>query len=392
MVIVANKMKIGVVILNYNSAKDTEKCIEFLQKQKFDKEHGVGSREQGFKMRNEEPKVFEPLAIKLGVNNSCDKREQLSLLELPSEARIKNEVNNDMLYIIVVDNASNEQFFLTSEAQSHLCQSVEQCSKQGLERVHQKKEEKYQRNLCNLWEKKQIEVIYSTENRGYSAGNNIGLRRAVELGCEYVLVVNPDMELVDPHYIEKLVAVMQADEDVVVAATDIVTPEGIHQNPMLADGNWRSSFGWVTSLLRPQKRAEAYDFIGDYAKSGYCAKVSGCCLMLRCSFLQEIGYFDEYPFLYCEEAILASQVARAGKKMYYLADTQAIHRHVKSEKGDPVKRFRHWQRSRIYFYKRYSNDSWLGRQISIFSMRMYVFCFTMYKKVTNIRRQKDIRT
>ena len=30
----------------------------------------------------------------LGMRNSCDKREQLSLLELPSEARIKNEVNN----------------------------------------------------------------------------------------------------------------------------------------------------------------------------------------------------------------------------------------------------------------------------------------------------------
>ena len=363
-------MKIGVVILNYNSAKDTEKCIEFLLLQKFDKEHGVGSREHGFKMRNEE----------LGVNNSCDKREQLSLLELTSEARIKNEVNNDMLHVIVVDNASTEPLQLTDNRQ------------QATDNILSPKAQRpsVQRSIDNrLWS---LEVIYAEENRGYSAGNNIGLRRAVELGCEYVLVVNPDMELVDPHYIEKLVAVMQADEDVVVAVTDIVTPEGIHQNPMLADGNWRSSFGWVTSLLRPQKRAEAYDFIGDYAKSGYCAKVSGCCLMLRCSFLQEIGYFDEYPFLYCEEAILASQVARAGKKMYYLADTQAIHRHVKSEKGDPVKRFRHWQRSRIYFYKRYSNDSWLGRQISIFSMRMYVFCFTMYKKVTNIRRQKDIRT
>ena len=225
-----------------------------------------------------------------------------------------------------------------------------------------------------------IELICAEENRGYSAGNNIGLRRAVELGCEYALVVNPDMEIVDPYYVEKLMAVMQADEDVVVAATDIVTPEGVHQNPMLADGNWRTSFGWVTSLLRPQKRVEAYDFIGDYAVSGYCAKVSGCCLMLRCSFLQEIGYFDEYPFLYCEEAILASQVARAGKRMYYLADTQAVHRHIKSEKGDPVKRFKHWQRSRIYFYKKYSSDSWFGRQISILSMRMYVLAYTVYKR------------
>ena len=324
-------MKIGVVILNYNSAKDTAKCVEFLSLQKFDKEHGVGSREQEFKV-------------------SCE--------QTPFGQALVPLKQGDNIHIIVVDNSdreqgvgSREQLFLTSEAQSHLLA------------------------------KKQIEFIRAEENRGYSAGNNIGLRRAVELGCEYALVVNPDMEIVDPYYIEKLVAVMQADEDVVVAATDIVTPEGIHQNPMLPDGNWRSSFGWVTSLLRPQKRVEAYDFIGDYAVSGYCAKVSGCCLMLRCSFLQEIGYFDEYPFLYCEEAILASQVAQAGKRMYYLADTQAVHRHIKSEKGDPVKRFKHWQRSRIYFYKKCSSDSWLGRQISILSMRMYVLAFVLYKKL-----------
>ena len=360
MSVATDKMKIGVVILNYNSAKDTAKCVEFLSLQKFDKEHGVGSREQEFKV-------------------SCE--------QTPFGQALVPLKQGDNIHIIVVDNSdreqgvgSREQLFLTSEVQSYLCQSVEQCSKQGLERAHQKKEEKNQKDLCNLWEKKQIEFIQAQENRGYSAGNNIGLRRAVELGCEYVLVVNPDMEIVDPYYVEKLVAVMQVDEDVVVAATDIVTPEGMHQNPMLPDGNWRTSFGWMTSLLRPQKRAEAYDFIGDYAVSGYCAKVSGCCLMLRCSFLQEIGYFDEYPFLYCEEAILASQVARAGKRMYYLADTQAVHRHIKSEKGDPVKRFKHWQRSRIYFYKKYSSDSWLGRQISILSMRMYVLAYTVYKR------------
>ena len=341
-------MKIGIVILNYNSAKDTAKCLKFLQKQEFGIENG--------------------------------------------ELRIENGGGDDSamdLHVIVVDNSlpdyrlqiTDYTQLSTTEKQLHLCQSVEQCSKQGLERAHQKKEEKYQRNLCNLWEKKQIEVIYSTENRGYSAGNNIGLRRAVELGCEYVMVANPDMEFPDTHYIEKLVAVMEERDDVVVVGSDIVTPEGIHQNPMLPDGNWRSSFGWVTSLFRRQKRAEAYDFIGDYTKNDYCAKVSGCCLMLRSSFLQEIGYFDEYPFLYCEEAILASQVARAGKRMYYLADAQAVHRHVKSEKGDPVKRFKHWQRSRIYFYKKYSSDSWLGRQISILSMRMYVFFYTMYKRV-----------
>lgn len=284
-------MKIAAIILNYNSAKDTMKCIEFLQKQKL----------------------------------------------------------NEELYVIVVDNNSNEELWSTVNGQQS------------------------------------TEVIYAEENRGYSAGNNIGLRRATELGAKYALVINPDMELIDPDYLARLVEVMERDEDIVVAATDIVTPEGIHQNPMLPDGDWRSSFGWVKEIFSRKQPTDTYSFIDNYKESHECAKVSGCCLLLRMSFVEQIGYFDEYPFLYCEEAILARQVEMAGKKMYYLADVQAIHRHIKSEKGDSVKRFKHWQRSRIYFYKRYSNDSWWGKQISIFSVRLYVFFYTVYKKVNSLR-------
>lgn len=281
-------MKIAAIILNYNSAADTMKCIEFLQKQKL----------------------------------------------------------NEELHVIVVDNSLPDYRLQITDYTQLL-----------------------------------TELIRAEENRGYSAGNNIGLRRATELGAKYALVINPDMELTDVNYIARLVEVMERDEDVVVAATDIVTPEGIHQNPMLPDGDWHSAFGWVKEILSRKKPVDTYSFIDNYKESHECAKVSGCCLMLRMSFVEQIGYFDEYPFLYCEEAILARQVEMAGKKMFYLADTQAVHRHVKSEKGDPVKRFKHWQRSRIYFYKRYSKDSWLGRQISILSMRLYVLAFTVYKKI-----------
>ena len=257
---------------------------------------------------------------------------------------------NEELHVIVVDNNSNEELGIRNE-------------ELGM----------------------RSDIIYAEENRGYSAGNNIGLRRATEIGAKYALVINPDMELTDVNYLARLVEVMERDEDIVVAATDVVTPEGIHQNPMLPDGDWHSAFGWVKEIFSRKKPMDTYSFIDNYKESHECAKVSGCCLMLRMLFVEQIGYFDEYPFLYCEEAILARQVELAGKKMYYLADTQAVHRHIKSEKGDPVKRFKHWQRSRIYFYKRYSKDSWWGRWISILSMRLYVFFYAMYKKVSSLR-------
>jgi GT2 family glycosyltransferase len=288
-------MKIAAIILNYNSAKDTMKCIEFLLLQKL----------------------------------------------------------NEELHVIVVDNSLPDYRLQITDYS--------------------------QRSTFNV--QRSTELIRAEENRGYSAGNNIGLRRATEIGAKYALVINPDMELTDVNYLARLVEVMERDEDIVVAATDVVTPEGIHQNPMLPDGDWHGAFGWVKEIFSRKKPVDTYSFIDNYKESHECAKVSGCCLMLRMSFVEEIGYFDEYPFLYCEEAILARQVEMAGKKMYYLADTQAVHRHVKSEKGDPVKRFKHWERSRIYFYRRYSKDSWWGRWISILSMRLYVLVFTMYKRV-----------
>lgn len=222
--------------------------------------------------------------------------------------------------------------------------------------------------------------IASAENRGYNAGNNIGLRYAAEKGYKYALIANPDMEFPQTDYIKRLVAVMEQDEKIVVVGSDIVGADGIHQNPFVKDGNWRSSFRWITEPFK-KKKMEAYDFIDNYATSHYCAKVSGCCLMVRMNFIQGIGFFDEYPFLYCEEPILSRQVEMAGKRMYYTAEAQAIHRHIASTKGDPVKRFQHWKRSRLYFINRYSGDSWIGKKMASLSMTLYVGIFTFAKKI-----------
>ena len=232
--------------------------------------------------------------------------------------------------------------------------------------------------LCN---EQECTFIANNENKGYNAGNNVGLRYAAEKEYEYTLIANPDMEFPQEDYLLRLAEKMQGDEEIVVCGSDIIGADGIHQSPMGKEGNWRSSFGWIKDILRRKQKNEAYDFIDNHKESHYCHKISGCCLMLRMSFIKEIGFFDEKVFLYCEEAILSRQVEIAGKKMYYLATAQAVHRHVKSDKGDPVKRFKAWGKSRCYFIDRYSNDSWLGKQIAKLSMRMYVMVFTLYNQL-----------
>lgn len=219
--------------------------------------------------------------------------------------------------------------------------------------------------------------IQNDKNAGYNAGNNVGLRYAATKGYEYALIVNPDMEFPQRDYVEKLVGVLNENDNenenpkkYAVVASDIITPKGIHQNPMKPEVDWKSSFGWLTGLFKKQPK-DTYSFIDNWQESHECEKVSGCCFLIRMSFLKKIGFFDENVFLYCEEAILSKQVERAGMKMYYTAECQAVHNHVTSAQGNPIPRFKNWRKSRIYYIKKYSNDSWMGKWFCAFSIWMH---------------------
>lgn len=224
--------------------------------------------------------------------------------------------------------------------------------------------------------------IASPENRGYNAGNNIGLRYAAKKGYEFALIANPDMEFPDKKYIITLVEAMNLDEETVIVSSDIIGADGNHQNPLKRDGKCLNNFLWIIEQLGFYKK---YDYLDKPDTSHYCKKVSGCCLMVRIDFIQKIGFFDEYPFLYCEEPILSRQVERARKRIFYVATVRAVHHHIASTKGDPVKRFQEWKRSRLYFIKNYSGSSWIGKRIAYISIALYVILYTYSYKLRTKR-------
>jgi hypothetical protein len=243
------------------------------------------------------------------------------------------------------------------------------------------------RKLCEV---QQCTFIQATENRGYNAGNNLGLRYAAGKGYKYALIANPDMEFTQTDYLQRIANAMEEDSDIVVCGTDILGLDGTHQNPMKRDGDWRSSFGWVKMLLNRSRGVDNSDFMDDFQHSHYCLKVGGCCLMVRLDYLQGIGFFDERVFLYCEEAILSRQVESDGKKMYYLADVQALHRHIPSQKGNPVRRFRTWISSRCYFERTYNDEGWLKNTIKIMSWRLYCWIFSVYNVIKKIKESGSV--
>lgn len=209
--------------------------------------------------------------------------------------------------------------------------------------------------------------IQAKENRGYNAGNNIGLRYAAEKGYKYALIANPDMRFPQTDYVAQLVKVMEEKPEVAVCGSDIVNPDGRHQNPQ-REATYFEELFWFMEILRNRKSKKWY--LCDYNQSGYCEKVSGCCLIIRMHYSLNKGYFDENVFLYCEESILSKQVYQSGYKIFYLKDIQALHQHIEKAKGNPIKRLQLASKSRHYYLREWSGLHGLKLQLLLLSKKL----------------------
>ncbi|MCR5737750.1 MAG: glycosyltransferase family 2 protein [Eubacterium sp.] len=252
--------KVSAIILNYNSSKDCEKCISFLQKQDYED--------------------FE---------------------------------------IILVDNNSSDE-----------------------------KEEERLQSLC---EKTDVGLIVNRENLGYAAGNNIGLREAVAKGARWCMIINPDVELRDSDYIRHMIERINDYDDVAIAASSVVMPDGQLQNPQ-KESTFFYDVLWPLQYLK--KKEENSNWNVEKQETKYCEKISGCCLFLNSEFLKEINYLDEYTFLYCEEAIVCRQAIQRGKHVLYVHDCTAYHEHIAKEKSPAKGRMKIFLKSRRYFIRKYS--------------------------------------
>ena len=194
-------------------------------------------------------------------------------------------------------------------------------------------------------------IIFNSENKGFSAGNNLGLKKAVEEQCDYALIINPDVEIRDEFYVKKLAELMDEDKTIAVAGTDIVKADGRHQNPL------REPYV-IEELLYPvvfakNRFSKKLPYVKNNAKSGCCKKLTGCCFMIDMNFVKEIGFLDEGVFLYSEESILAAQVREKGLIEYYCDDLLAYHMHKESEMGHKDNLMQESVKSRKYFIENY---------------------------------------
>ena len=149
-----------------------------------------------------------------------------------------------------------------------------------------------------------VTLIESATNTGFAGGNNIGMRRAIDDGAEYVYLLNHDTEPT-PGFLVETVKVAEADERIGSAQSLLLLSPAKDLINSTGNAIHFLGFGYCRDYRRPVAKWR-------HAGIPEIAYASGAGVLYRVSALKEVGLFDEELFMYHEDLDLGWRLRLAG--------------------------------------------------------------------------------
>lgn len=234
-------------------------------------------------------------------------------------------------------------------------------------------------------EDEKVVVLLAETNRGYGAGNNLGVEYSFQIsGATHAIIANPDVSFTET-CIEGMSRIFYHAPDVgVVAATMEDATYGSQHNA------WPlRNFTRELLSMGPISRRLFRRFL-EYPETYYQGKaavhvdvVHGSMLMVDCAIFTDRGGYDEKVFLYQEESVLGWKMKQAGYRTVLLLNCHYRHEHSvsigKTYKSQLARQqLRH--DSTMYYFKHYLHinrfQEWFANawfQMILLEIRMVVF-------------------
>jgi hypothetical protein len=164
-----------------------------------------------------------------------------------------------------------------------------------------------------------IFIISNKENVGVAAGNNQGIRRALQDHCDLILLLNNDVEFENTLF-EKLVTQLEEQGCSLVAPKMMYYPET--NLIWWAGTKFKKWNGGITAHIGIQEEDHGqYDTIApmDYAPT--------CCVLMKKEVIEDTGLMDEKYFAYYDDADFFYRIYKQGKhKLYYYPFARFYHK------------------------------------------------------------------
>ena len=148
------------------------------------------------------------------------------------------------------------------------------------------------------------ELIALETNRGYTGGSNVGIARAMEMGADYIWLLNNDAT-VEKNTLSLLVALAESNSRIGLVGPLLMRP-GSPASCEAAGVRFDCS---KASLEVTTDIGKAKKWQSDCPES---MAIFGTGLLIRRSVIEKIGSFDEHFFAYDEDIDLSIRSAQAG--------------------------------------------------------------------------------
>jgi len=153
--------------------------------------------------------------------------------------------------------------------------------------------------------------IKNEANLGFAAGNNVGIKFALERAADFILLLNNDVE-VEKNFLMQLIDNVAENEKVGIASPVIFNGET--REVWFSGGhiNW-----WgMKAINRKDIQTKNY-FNTDF--------ITGCAMLIRAVVFQKVGLLDEDYFLYYEDADFSLRSKKAGFQNMVVSSSWIYH-------------------------------------------------------------------
>lgn len=209
--------------------------------------------------------------------------------------------------------------------------------------------------LIEQYGMKNVTLIKNADNVGVAKGNNQGIELALASDCEYVLLLNNDIEFDDPALIRKMLAVATERNQKLLVPKIYFFDSG---NIWCAGGYINKWTGTTTH------RGEGEQDNGQYDTDGSVNYAPTCFMLIHKSVFAKIGVMDEKYFVYYDDTDFVWRANRSELEIYYWAEGEVKHK-VSSSTGGSASAFTTYyaQRNRLYFIRK--NFGFFSKIISL---------------------------
>jgi len=180
--------------------------------------------------------------------------------------------------------------------------------------------------------------IENKENLGFAEGNNVGIRKALQDGADYVFVVNNDT-ILDKNLLVQLFKVASLNDKqslLLRNKTAILGPKiyfapGYEYHKERYKENDQGKVFWYAggiidwqNILVSHRGVDEVDH-GQYDEEAETGFTSGCAMFVKREVFEKIGLFDKRYFLYLEDVEFCQRAKKAGFEVVYTPKAKLWH-------------------------------------------------------------------